>query len=188
MLCASTGDFRTKASGNWNQFNTWQYYNGSSWVNATYTPTYTDGNIDILSGHIVSVTANVTTDLSIANQVYVYETLINKGTITSSAPELIFSNGSVYQHNRDGGAVPDATWNDGSTCEINGVYSSGSVTNTLTGSLSQVRNLTVINSRPFNLTLDTDLTVKGNLDIFSGAKFIIATGGEMEVDGEVMIR
>ncbi len=152
LYAASAGDFRSKTSGNWNQASTWQYYNGSSWVNATYSPTYLDGEIDVLAGHSVTITANVTidevdvagyltinagvtatlndgysTDLSISNRVFVNGTMVVKGTIVNSAEELVIQNGGLYQYNRDGGTIDDATWNDGSTCEINGIVSSTSL-------------------------------------------------------------
>ena len=151
---ANPGDYKTKASGNWNQVAIWQYYNGSSWVNATVSPTYTDGQIDVLSGYSVTVTANLTidqtdihggltinsgvtltvndgssTDLSIYNPVTVNGTVVNHGTISGTAAEFIFNSGSLYQHSKDGGALPDATWNSGSTCEITGVTSSSSISN-----------------------------------------------------------
>ena len=152
---ANAGDFRTKSGGNWNQSAIWEYYNGSAWVNASWAPTLNDNAIDVRSGHAVAVTANLSidqtdvtgtlsvnsgviltindgssTDLAISNTVTVYGTLVNQGTISGIAAELIFANGSVYRHNKDGGALPDATWNDGSTCEITGIVSSTSITNT----------------------------------------------------------
>jgi hypothetical protein len=152
---ATIGDYRTKSGGNWNQISIWEYYNGSSWVNAVVTPTYYDGDIDINSGHTVTVTANVTidhtsvsgvliinsgitvtindgisTDLSVSGLVRVYGTIVNYGSITSDITEMVFYTGSLYKHARDGSSVPDATWNDGSTCEITGIVSSGSLLNT----------------------------------------------------------
>src|SRR6185295_14371244 len=61
-LAATSGDYRSKATGNWNSTSTWEKYNGSGWVAATATPTNADGAITIRSGHTVTVTASVTTD------------------------------------------------------------------------------------------------------------------------------
>ena len=48
--------------------------------------------------------------------------IINAGTITNStASKLLFNNSSIYQHNQDGGAIPNATWNSISTCNITGI-------------------------------------------------------------------
>ena len=61
-IASSTGDFRTAASGNWSSTSTWQRYNGSSWVAATWTPTSSDGAIQIQAAHTVTLTADVTAD------------------------------------------------------------------------------------------------------------------------------
>ncbi|REJ84308.1 MAG: T9SS C-terminal target domain-containing protein [Bacteroidetes bacterium] len=57
-----TGDYRTKASGNWNATGTWETYNGSAWVAAGSTPNSSHNVITIQDGHTVSVTAAVTVD------------------------------------------------------------------------------------------------------------------------------
>src|SRR5436190_20035840 len=58
----ASGDFRSKASGNWNSTSTWEKYNGSAWAAATATPSSSDGTIYIQSGQTVTVTASVTVD------------------------------------------------------------------------------------------------------------------------------
>ncbi len=46
-------------------------------------------------------------------------TIVNAGTVTSTtASKLLFNSGSTYQHNRNGGTIPTATWNANSTCEV----------------------------------------------------------------------
>jgi hypothetical protein len=59
----SAGDFRSAASGNWNDVNTWERFDGLAWVNpAPSTPTSSDGIITIMDTHTVTVTSNVTAD------------------------------------------------------------------------------------------------------------------------------
>ncbi len=58
----SSGDYRSKASGNWNLVETWETYDGASWVDASSTPTSANGVITILNGHTVAITATVTYD------------------------------------------------------------------------------------------------------------------------------
>jgi hypothetical protein len=195
---ATLGDFRTKASGNWNQISTWQYYNGTTWVNAAYTPTYTDDDIDIVGGHTVIVTAPVTidqtgvagvlivnagitltindgssTDLTMSGTVNIYGILVNKGSITSSSSELFFFNGGLYQHNHNGGSVPDATWYDGSTCEITGITSSTSLGGTDQSFYHFKWNCT-------SQTAETNLA--GNLEIIRGNLYLITSGsGRMKM-------
>lgn len=47
--------------------------------------------------------------------------LENRGNEIASIPSaMIFQNGSEYQHNLNGGKIPFATWESGSTCRITG--------------------------------------------------------------------
>ena len=195
---AVSGDYRTKASGAWNSATTWETYNGSAWVATATPPTSTNGKINILSGHSVTVTANVTVDqvevdlggsLTINSGFYLYvnngadtdlrvkgiltingtgylvqnasSTNVVEGTVVLSvsgthtlnsgasieianggrfqnnggsittAGNWIVWGGGVYQHNVDGGWLPSASWQSGSTCEVTGV------TSTIPGTLNQ---------------------------------------------------
>lgn len=59
----SVGDFRSFQSGDWNNVNTWERFDGAFWVNpAPGTPTNADGIVTLRNSHIVTVTANVTVD------------------------------------------------------------------------------------------------------------------------------
>ncbi len=139
-----SGEYRTKASGNWNSAATWQKYNGSTWANATLAPTSADQTITILSGHTVTITANITADqivvssggtliqnssvtLTVNNgtgtDLSVSGTYKNAGTVTINASAAIaVLNGGKYQHNftTTAGVIPTATWSAGSICEIIG--------------------------------------------------------------------
>jgi hypothetical protein len=49
-------------------------------------------------------------------------TLVNLGTVSVVSPgTMIFNNGATYQHARNGGSIPVATWNTGSTCLLTGI-------------------------------------------------------------------
>ncbi len=52
----------------------------------------------------------------------------NGGTVTSAAANLTFGAGSFYNHARNGGAIPLATWNTTSTCNITGITSTNLTT------------------------------------------------------------
>lgn len=55
----TVGDYRSRnGGGNWNRTATWQKYTATGWVNATTTPVSTDGQITILSGHLVTANLN----------------------------------------------------------------------------------------------------------------------------------
>ena len=47
--------------------------------------------------------------------------IINTGIINSTAASLTFNSGSTYNHARDGGAIPFATWAATSTCRLTGL-------------------------------------------------------------------
>jgi autotransporter-associated beta strand protein len=61
---ATGSKYRSRANGNWNDFNTWDIDTGSGFVPASsgQTPTSADDTITIQSGHTVTVTANVSVD------------------------------------------------------------------------------------------------------------------------------
>ena len=56
------GDYRTAASGSWNNAGTWQRYDGASWVAAVIAPSSTDGVITILNTHTVTANTAITAD------------------------------------------------------------------------------------------------------------------------------
>lgn len=143
---AVTGEYRTRASGNWSAVATWSRYNGTSWVNATATPTSSANIITIQSGHTVTITANVTADQIVVNSggtlvqnavtltlnngtgtdLNVTGNYRNAGTVTiNSGADISFQSGGKYLHNftNSAGTIPTATWNSSSTCEIMGYVS-----------------------------------------------------------------
>ncbi|MCJ7449733.1 MAG: hypothetical protein MUO72_18820, partial [Bacteroidales bacterium] len=177
----AAGDYRTAATGNWNAIATWETYNGTAWVAASSTPTSANGVITILNGHTVTVTASNTVDqviidaggqvtvnagqtLTIANgtgtDMTVNGTLVNSGTITTTGT-LAFGAGSTYQHTRDGGTIPTATWNTASNCNITGV------TNTIpTGFNRTFGNFTWnCTGHVGNLYMESNITIAGNFTV-----------------------
>jgi hypothetical protein len=82
---ASAGDYRSKTSGSWATASNWEKYNGTTWSTAATAPVSTDGVIEILSGHTMTVSANVTVD----------QVLVDAGgTLTVSANTLTIANGA----------------------------------------------------------------------------------------------
>ena len=145
LYSQSSGDFRSKQSGIWNQTATWQRYNGATWENALYTPTYSDGVITIQTGHTVTVTADVDIDQTTVNgkviinnsqnfevrngsgtDLTVNGTLENHGTLDNDTynSTISYGSGGVYQHAQNGGTIEDATWDTNALCEVTGVTSS----------------------------------------------------------------
>jgi endo-1,4-beta-xylanase len=143
----SSGNFRSFQSGNWNDANSWEWNNGTEWVHpAPNAPRVTTNPIVIQNGHTITVTADDSVDqltivsdgalvinqdvtFSIGNgsgdDLTVFGTVSNLGTLTKDESATIrFAEGGRYAHERDGGAIPVATWGAGSTCEIKGVTGS----------------------------------------------------------------
>ncbi len=58
----STGDYRSKQTGNWNVAGSWERFDGSNWVNAPSAPSNTDGIIEIRNGHTISANSVITAD------------------------------------------------------------------------------------------------------------------------------
>ncbi len=146
--------FRSFTSGAWENTGTWERFDGASWINpAPSTPTGAASNsIKILNGHTITINADVSIDqttidaggqLAIAAGTVTVSNgsgtdLTVNGTLKNSSGNDITTTGTItvgstgtYTHNRNGGNVPTATWNSGSTCEITGV------TTTAPGNLNQ---------------------------------------------------
>lgn len=191
-FAASSGEYRSKTSGNWNATGTWQRYNGSSWVNATATPTSADNVITIQSGHTVTVSADVTADqikvnsggtltvssgkkLTLNNgtgfDLSINGTIKNAGEVKLNASSTMEVNsGGVYQHTytTTKGTIPIATWDPGSTCEIIGYTTSPDGPDNLTQTFS---NFT------WNCSLQlSEVKLKGNLRTIDGDFLIKSTG------------
>jgi len=93
--------------------------------------------------------------------------LANAGTITiSTGADASFDSGSKYQHTRNGGNIPIATWNANSTCEITGIVT------TTPGGLSgqSFGNFT------WNCAQTGNIQLAGNLNTITGNFSVQSTG------------
>lgn len=130
--------FRTRTSWQgWDNLVTWESSdNGTNWVNASRLPGPNDISITVQSGHNVTASStsvivnNLTVDGTlnisgssnfIANTANINGTLQVENTATFSGTGITFNAGSTYNHNRDGGTIPTATWNVNSTALISGI-------------------------------------------------------------------
>jgi fibronectin-binding autotransporter adhesin len=175
--------YRSKAAGNWSALATWEASpDNITWAAATTTPT--DANsagILIQSLYPVTVTADVTADdltvdgtltinatrtLTIANGAADPDMTVSSSGIVSNAGNITtigtVSISGTYTHAQDGGAIPQATWNSGSTCNITG-YTATTPTN-----LGQSFSNFTFNCNTRTLSLASTLTVGGNLAITAG--------------------
>ena len=182
IFSQTNGDFQTVGPVNFSAATNWQTYN-SGWIPAVTAPVQGDGIITIRSGHTATVNLNVTLDqvivasggilrvnatriLSIADgpgsDLSVSGTVNNFGTITPTGT-IIFSATGIYNHSRNGGAIPNATWDPLSNCNITGV------TNTMPTGFSQTfGNFTW--DCPGNVGqkyLQANMNVNGNFSVLS---------------------
>jgi hypothetical protein len=106
------GDYQTNnESGNynWGAAQAWRTWSGSAWVGIGTPPT---GSETIYIKEDDSIYVNV--DVTITG------TVVNRGRITAD-DNLTFGDGGTYQHDRDGGYMPIANWEEGSTLLVTGV-------------------------------------------------------------------
>jgi xylan 1,4-beta-xylosidase len=135
------GEIHSYQSGNWNDVNTWTLYDGTNWIHpAPGVPSVSDGPVTILDGHDIVVTENDSADQlmvaaggtleinsgitfqvnnAMGTDLVVEGTLRNYGSVTAdSLATICFSGSGQYEHNQDGGAIPEAIWKPSSTCII----------------------------------------------------------------------
>jgi len=145
--------YQTRQTGNWNGVTsgseTWERSSdgGVNWLTVTSSgdlPNSSAGTITVKAGHIVTVSASTNADqLTVeatgqitiaASQTFtiadgtgtdamVNGILKNTGTLTNNG-QMTFGNGGKYEHNKNGGTIPTATWDSNSTIEVTGVTSS----------------------------------------------------------------
>lgn len=96
-LGQTTGQFRSFQTGDWNNVNSWERFDGAVWVSpAPSTPTSSAGPITILNGHTISITASVVADQTTIDVGGVLT--INSGqelTIAAGAGEDLIVNGQL---------------------------------------------------------------------------------------------
>lgn len=147
----ASGDFRSFQSGDWNNVNTWERFNGSSWINpAPSTPTNgTAGVVTIHSPHVVTVTANVDID----------QTTINSGgTLTiNTGVTLTLRNGSGNDLAVNGTLIVNGTFTiqsvSGITCTTSGTIENSGIIN---------------NSNPQRLTFSSNSTYRHQFTTTNG--------------------
>ncbi len=109
LMAQSEGDYRTRDNGDWSNAQIWERFNGSAWVAIGSPPTGSE-TITVLTDDSVFV------DVAVS----ISDTLINQGIVEANN-NLTIADGGAYQHDRDGGKMPIATWAEGSTLYMTGV-------------------------------------------------------------------
>jgi hypothetical protein len=110
--CATTADYRSRASGNWNGTTTWECLSGS-WIATTTSPTSASGVIAIQNGHTVTVTAGVTIDQAIVSGTLIIDAAAVTLIITDGAGiDLVVVPSGVFLNSATsgGGISATGTW------------------------------------------------------------------------------
>ncbi len=113
LFSQSVGDYRSAAAGDWSASATWEIYNGASWDPAGSAPTGSE-NITVDDSVNVDAAATITG----------YVKVEGSGKLVVGAGSITFDTLSTYEHAINGGEIPLATWEPGSTCLVTGVTSS----------------------------------------------------------------
>ncbi|MFZ4058925.1 MAG: beta strand repeat-containing protein, partial [Ferruginibacter sp.] len=137
--------FKTKAvTGNWGTASNWESsLDNNIWITATLAPTAAAKAITIIDGSNITVasatnadelTVQATAILTVNNVNFTIangagtDMVVNgrvdltgaSGIITTTGT-VSFGAGSFYNHNRDSGTIPTASWNNTSTCTVTGM-------------------------------------------------------------------
>lgn len=176
------GDFRSAANGNWSEAATWEMFDGSNWVAAGNAPNGTE---------ITTVDTTDTVQVDIAVSITGYIKVVGNGVLEVTTGSLAFADGSTYEHARDEGTIPTATWNQGSTLLMTGTV----------GAAPGNRN-----QNYYNITLNTpdmssnrdlgldDVTIGGNIRVVNSGsarwRLTSAAGGDtsiVSIMGDVIV-
>jgi|GEM_PF-2471643 len=124
VMAQENGDFRSTADGDWSATATWQTYDGTNWNAATTAPDGSE-NITIQDGDSVNVASGTVTITGTVTVEGTSAPPITGGELNADGGTLVFADGSTYEHARDGGSMPVADWQDGSTTLFTGILSDG---------------------------------------------------------------
>ena len=167
LSAAVTGDYRTKATGTWGLASTWERYNGVMWIDALAAPTSADGVIEIQTGHIVFVSANVTVDQVIVDAG-------GKVSLTSGTLTVAKGSGTDLTVNGDLDIISTLAFNGSTIAAINGtsvLKSTGTIT------LAAGSKININNNGIFVREGGTMPTGSGFITVASGGKFQHAMNG-----------
>jgi len=172
------------AGGNWTSKSTWSatsggtpgadvpvagddvYIEGGYLISGSGDPltTYALNSLSIASGSTYQTHgAFVTT----ATTITVYGTLINSGTADING-SITVNSGGIYQHYLDGGTIPTATWNTGSTCLV-----TGNTTTAASGLGQSFYNLTWNCVQTKAVTLPSTLSVANTFTISNSGNYAL---------------
>jgi len=90
------GDYRSVATGNWENINTWETFDGTLWVAAATAPSSSDGVITIRNPHTVSITQAITIDQVVVNAAAALHAFNAVVTIADGPGNDVVQNGTMF--------------------------------------------------------------------------------------------
>jgi hypothetical protein len=151
-----------------------------------FNDTLRGAELVVSAGSILQIEAsgNVAADSGSVNG-----SVVNKGLLNSVAP-LVFADGSVYEHARDGGSVPMAKWEKGSTALFTGIAAGAAPDNRGQDYYNLILNTPALTAnRDLNLqgrTIGGDITV-----ISTGTarwQLVGSASGTVTIMGDVIVQ
>lgn len=161
------GDYRSAVSnGSWSSASSWERYDGSNWQVASFPPTNTDGVINILDGHNITIS-----DSTYANEIVVHE----GGTLTQESylKHMLGANGDFLMVNGHW------IWNSGT------IEGAGSIFIGTTGNLdinSSASRQLRINLTNYGIVNWTSGTIACYNNIINNNAFNINASGDVTLD------
>ena len=115
LFAQSTGDYRSKQSGNWHDLSSWQTFNGTTFVDATEIPSQISGVVTIRNGHTIAINNTINVDQLIVEAGAVLQNNAGMYLYDGAGTDLIV-NGTL-----DGGNINGDALGQRPAMEINGV-------------------------------------------------------------------
>jgi hypothetical protein len=230
-LCAlsQNGNFRSRASGNWNTNGSWERDANTDGIfeesPSSLIPNSNDGLITIRTGHNVTINSNIQIDQTVVESMALITVnpggvltvvngsgvdLTNSGAVrTTTASQLVITANAEFEHQRNAGYIPTATWNDFSICSITGL-TTGAPSNlnpppagfyhlnwncpgqtknlSMEGTFTIIRgDLNVINTNNFLFQLATNtiagpVTIGGDLNVLTAGRIGLVNGANSTIN------
>ncbi len=175
------GDYRSVADGSWSAAATWETFDGTDWNAAATAPSGSES---------VMIAGEDTVTVAGAVMVTGYVRVASEGVLdVAEGGSLEFADGSVYEHARDGGAMPNATWLEGSTALLTGI-----ATDTPDNRGQDYYDLTLDTPDMLSnkdMSLDGH-TISGDLTVLSSGsarwRLVGGSSGAVTILGDVVVR
>ncbi len=175
LLGQSTGDYRSRNNGDWNNINTWSRYNGSTWANATAGNGYpgqnaVPGNVLIRDGQ--TVTLNVSPANNIGS--LTVEAGSNASTLTFSGNNSLTVNGAVTINSGTGNGDHKII------AVAGGTLTCASVTMATTAADNRANQITISTG---TVTVSGDITMNSTGSIRN--QIVFSNAGTLNINGAI---